>query len=173
MCTRAPSPLLARMILLARSCTHTTWVNHASLFAVPSSVDHINLFSSSQAVWYPNIGSVLQYTGAVCGGFYVYALPLLVRRARRVSLPSSCCMGLARSTKGAGAHTRAPPWQGSSCFILPLGYQYCAVAVTRIRSVPALTALSHHIVADCPPPISRHLPSPPTTSHHLCPTRRL
>jgi sodium-coupled neutral amino acid transporter 9 len=33
------------------------------------------------AIYYPNIGSVLQYTGAVCGGFYVYALPLLVRRA--------------------------------------------------------------------------------------------
>ncbi len=32
------------------------------------------------AVYYPNIGDILRYTGAVCGAIYVFALPVLVRR---------------------------------------------------------------------------------------------
>ena len=32
------------------------------------------------AIFYPNIGSILRYTGALCGAIYVFALPVLVRR---------------------------------------------------------------------------------------------
>jgi hypothetical protein len=32
------------------------------------------------AVFYPKIGNILRYTGAVCGSIYVFALPMLVRR---------------------------------------------------------------------------------------------
>ena len=33
-----------------------------------------------QAIYYPFIGNILRYSGAVCGGIYVFALPVLVRR---------------------------------------------------------------------------------------------
>lgn len=32
------------------------------------------------AIFYPNIGSILRYTGALCGAIYVFTLPVLVRR---------------------------------------------------------------------------------------------
>eukprot|EP00049_Salpingoeca_infusionum_P022365 m.6332 g.6332 ORF g.6332 m.6332 type:complete len:656 (+) comp5145_c0_seq2:331-2298(+) len=69
------------------------------------------------AVFYPEIGSILRYTGALCGLVYIFLLPALVHTKMLQQKGLHTCANTSTSTHSQ-AHTRSLPLQvtASRCF---------------------------------------------------------